>query len=78
MRTDDINGTMSFVVHTNRTNVTQVSSAYEYYHIHMLGINRSTGLTDLGSIKVDLLLCLITVFAVMYICVYRGVKGTGE
>ncbi|CAF1412175.1 unnamed protein product [Adineta steineri] len=56
----------------------QVSSAEEYYNIYMLGIDRSKGLTDLGYVKIDLLLCLITIFILMYICICRGVKGTGK
>ena len=59
-------------------NQSKISSADEYYHIHMLGINGSKGITDLGAIKIDLLLCLITIFVVMYFCIYRGVKGTGK
>lgn len=54
------------------------SSASEYYNIYMLGIDRSTGLTDLGSIKLDVLLCLISIFILMYMCIYRGVKSTGR
>ena len=60
------------------SNISKVSSADEYYHIYMLGINGSKGLTDLGSIKADLLLCLIGIFILMYICICRGVKGTGN
>ncbi|CAF3853612.1 unnamed protein product [Rotaria magnacalcarata] len=56
----------------------KVSSADEYYNIYMLGINHSKGLTDLGSIKIDLLLCLISIFVLMYMCIYRGVKSTGK
>jgi hypothetical protein len=59
-------------------NRTKISSAEEYYNIYMLGINHSQGLTDLGSIKIDLLLCLILIFILMYMCIYRGVKGTGK
>jgi solute carrier family 6 GABA transporter-like protein 6/8/11/12/13 len=56
----------------------KTSSADEYYNIYMLGINHSGGLTDLGYIKIDLLLCLISIFILMYICIYRGVKSTGK
>jgi len=56
----------------------KISSADEYYNIYMLGINHSKGLTDLGYIKIDLLLCLISIFILMYICIYRGVKSTGK
>jgi hypothetical protein len=59
-------------------NETKISSAEEYYNIYMLGINHSKGLTDLGYIKIDLLLCLISIFILMYICIYRGVKSTGK
>ena len=66
----------------NRSNFTfnesRVSSAEEYYNIYMLGINHSKGLTDLGAIKIDLFLCLILIFILMYFCIYRGVKGTGR
>jgi hypothetical protein len=56
----------------------RVSSADEYYHIYMLGINHSKGLSDLGPIKVDLLLCLISIFVLMYVCIRHGVKSTGK
>ena len=59
-------------------NQSKVSSTEEYYRIYMLGINRSKGLHDLGSIKIDLLLCLISIFLLMYLCIYRGVKSTGK
>lgn len=59
-------------------NDSRISSADEYYNIYMLGIDRSKGLHDLGSIKIDLLLCLISIFVVMYMCIYRGVKSTGK
>jgi len=56
----------------------KISSADEYYNIYMLGINHSKGLTNLGSIKIDVLLCLISIFVLMYLCIYRGVKSTGK
>jgi hypothetical protein len=60
------------------TNQPRISSADEYYNIYMLGINHSKGLTDLGSIKIDLFLCLTSIFILMYVCIYRGVKSTGK
>jgi hypothetical protein len=44
----------------------------------MLGINDSDGITNLGPVKIDLLLCLISIFILMYMCIYRGVKSTGK
>lgn len=70
--------------YTNNLNETtalidnRISSADEYYHIYMLGISSSKGLHELGSIKIDLLMCLVTIFVLMYICIYRGVKSTGR
>ena len=55
----------------NSTIEPRISSADEYYHIYMLGINHSKGLTDLGSIKFNLLLCLISIFIVMYMELFR-------
>lgn len=78
-----LNGTESLrfnasVVDHSTAALSKVSSADEYYHIFMLGLRQSQGLTDLGSIKMDVLLCLVTIFILMYICICRGVKGTGK
>ncbi len=68
----------------NGSNVTKVfsnkstSPAEEYFNRHMLGIHKSKGIHDLGPIKLDLLGCLIIVYAFMYICICKGVKGTGK
>ena len=71
-------GFMSSRKYINATYVgPRVSSADEYYHIYMLGINHSKGFEDLGHIKIDLLLCLIGIFVLMYICIRNGVKSTG-
>ena len=56
----------------------KISSADEYYNIYMLGINQSSGITDLGSIRIELLLCLIFIFVLMYMCIRHGVKSTGN
>ena len=67
-----------FSLNESLTNMTRISSAAEYYNIYMLGINRSTGLNNLGHIKIDVFVCLISIFVLMYFCIYRGVKGTGK
>ena len=56
----------------------KISSADEYYNIYMLGINHSKGLTDLGSIRLELFLCLVLIFVLMYMCIRHGVKSTGK
>ncbi|CAM2712471.1 unnamed protein product [Rotaria socialis] len=82
LRPDEINNQTFGDIHSNGSlpyiNESKISSAEEYYDIYMLGINRSTGLNDLGSIKTDLLLCLISIFILMYVCIFRGVKSTGK
>ena len=55
-----------------------VSPAEEYYYLYMLGINKSSGLHDLGPIKLDLALCLALVYILMYVCICKGVKSTGK
>lgn len=57
---------------------TVVSPAEEYFNRHMLNIHMSNGLHDLGTIKFDLALCLAFVYILMYLCIFRGVKGTGK
>jgi SNF family Na+-dependent transporter len=59
-------------------NKTYVSPAEEYYNLYMLKIQESSGIDDLGPLKIDLVLCLATVYFLMYCCIYRGVKSTGK
>lgn len=62
----------------NSTIENPVSAAEEYYKRKMLGIHKSSGIDDLGPIKYDLTLCLAVVFLLMYLCICKGVKGTGK
>ncbi|CAF4875700.1 unnamed protein product [Rotaria sp. Silwood1] len=82
LRKEPLNNQTIQEIHFNQTlsyiNQSKISSAEEYYNIYMLGINRSRGLTDLGYIKIDLLFCLVSIFILMYLCIYRGVKSTGK
>jgi hypothetical protein len=80
MRIENLNNqTRDNIENRFPSNQTQkISSADEYYNIYMLGINQSKGITDLGHIKIDVLLCLMSIFVLMYICIYRGVKSTGK
>lgn len=50
----------------NYTNLTSVASpADEYFNRRMLGIHESTGIQDLGHIKLDLILCLAAVYILL-------------
>lgn len=75
---NDTNQDMNFNKTLSYINESKVSSAEEYYKLYMLGINNSKGIDDLGLIKIDLLLCLISIFILMYLCIFRGVKSTGN
>lgn len=47
---------------THLSNETKTSPAEEYFNRRMLGIYHSTGITDLGNVKLDLTGCLIAVY----------------
>ena len=59
-------------------NKTNTSPAEEYYNLYMLRIQNSSGIDDLGPLKIDLVLCLAAVYFLMYCCIYKGVKSTGK
>ncbi|CAF0951290.1 unnamed protein product [Brachionus calyciflorus] len=66
------------IYENNSSVVNPVSPAEEYYKRFMLGIHKSTGIDDLGPIKLDLVVCLALVYLLMYLCICKGVKGTGK
>lgn len=70
----DVNHTLNMTLQS----LHPVSPAEEYYNRYMLGIHKSTGIDDLGPIKFDLTFCLAIVYLLMYICICKGVKGTGK
>ncbi|XP_054867989.1 sodium- and chloride-dependent GABA transporter 2-like isoform X2 [Amphiprion ocellaris] len=59
---------------TNLTNST--SAATEFWERRVLAI--SGGIEDLGSIRWEVLLCLITIWIICYFCIWKGVKSTGK
>ena len=75
---------LSSLANNNNKNVsssvsTKMSSpAEEYFNRHMLAIHKSSGLDDLGPIKLDLTCCLVLVYVLMYVCIFNGVKSTGK
>ena len=38
----------------------------------------SNGIAEIGGIKLDLAFCLAGVYALMYICICKGVRSTGK
>ncbi|KAL6116420.1 kcnj1 [Pungitius sinensis] len=59
---------------TNRTGT--ASAATEFWERRVLGI--SGGIEEMGSVRWDLLLCLIAMWVVCYFCIWKGVKSTGK
>ena len=44
----------------------------------MLGLHRSTGISDLGWPRWTLLGCLLIVYSLLYLSLFKGVKASGE
>ncbi|XP_058490060.1 sodium- and chloride-dependent GABA transporter 2-like [Solea solea] len=59
---------------TNKTNSTSAST--EFWERRVLAI--SGGLEELGSIRWEVLLCLIIMWITCYFCIWKGVKSTGK
>ncbi|XP_034024771.1 sodium- and chloride-dependent GABA transporter 3-like [Thalassophryne amazonica] len=59
---------------TNQTNAT--SAALEFWEHRVLAL--SGGIEELGSIRWEVLLCLIAVWIICYFCIWKGVKSTGK
>ncbi|XP_071352338.1 sodium- and chloride-dependent GABA transporter 2-like isoform X1 [Trachinotus anak] len=59
---------------TNQTNST--SAATEFWERRVLSI--SGGIEEIGSIRWEVLLCLIAMWIICYFCIWKGVKSTGK
>ncbi|XP_034023846.1 sodium- and chloride-dependent GABA transporter 2-like [Thalassophryne amazonica] len=59
---------------TNQTNTT--SAALEFWEHRVLAL--SGGIEELGSIRWEVLLCLIAMWIICYFCIWKGVKSTGK
>uniref|UniRef100_A0A3B4UFJ9 Si:ch211-132b12.3 n=1 Tax=Seriola dumerili TaxID=41447 RepID=A0A3B4UFJ9_SERDU len=59
---------------TNQTNST--SAATEFWERRVLAI--SAGIEEIGSIRWEVLLCLIVMWIICYFCIWKGVKSTGK
>ncbi|XP_061073688.1 sodium- and chloride-dependent GABA transporter 2-like [Conger conger] len=52
------------------------SAAIEFWERRVLLI--SGGIEEVGSVRWELLLCLITMWVICYFCIWKGVKSTGK
>ncbi|KAL8591588.1 hypothetical protein ACOMHN_055555 [Nucella lapillus] len=62
---------------SNRSN-DSVSSAAEFFNYHVLEVNKSQGIEDLGNVRWQLVLCLMAVFVIVFFCCWKGTKSTGK
>ncbi|KAF7652993.1 hypothetical protein LDENG_00089030, partial [Lucifuga dentata] len=61
----------------NQTNLTDTTSAAtEFWERRVLAI--SGGIEEIGSIRWEVLLCLITMWVICYFSIWKGVKSTGK
>ncbi|XP_021164417.2 sodium- and chloride-dependent GABA transporter 2 isoform X1 [Fundulus heteroclitus] len=70
----DFTTTNSTFKWTNGTNST--SAATEFWEHRVLAI--SGGIEELGSIRWEVMLCLIAMWIICYFCIWKGVKSTGK
>ncbi|CAG0889253.1 unnamed protein product [Darwinula stevensoni] len=54
------------------------SPAFEYFARGVLGLHRSTGISDLGWPRWTLLGCLLIVYSLLYLSLFKGVKASGK
>ncbi|XP_072047989.1 sodium-dependent serotonin transporter-like [Amphiura filiformis] len=62
----------------NHTTQHWVSSASEFFERKVLGAHLSTGIEDVGTVKWDLALCLLSVYIVVYFSIWRGIRTSGK
>lgn len=55
----------------------RTSAAEEFYERKLLEIDKSEGFGDLGSIKPELIYCLLFTFGLLYFSLFKGVKSSG-
>ncbi|XP_077396553.1 sodium- and chloride-dependent GABA transporter 2-like isoform X2 [Festucalex cinctus] len=60
--------------HTNHTKGT--SGAMEFWERRVLNI--TAGIEEIGSIRWEVLLCLLAVWVICYFCIWKGIKSTGK
>lgn len=70
------NGTYDTVA--RRFDNISISSTAEYFERHVLGLHQSEGLNNLGPPKWQLTLCLLAVFVILYLALWKGVHSSGK
>lgn len=55
-----------------------VSTSEDYWNNRVLRINQSKGIGDPGTVLWDQALCLLLAWIIVFLCLAKGVKGTGK
>ncbi|XP_064620284.1 sodium-dependent dopamine transporter-like isoform X2 [Lineus longissimus] len=63
---------------SNVTEAPRLSPALEYFERGMLELHRSGGIENLGSIKWQLVLCLLAVYVICYFSLWKGISTSGK
>ena len=50
----------------------------EFYTRYLTEMHKSTGLEDLGSLKWQMIICLVVIFITVYFALWKGIKSTGK
>ncbi|KAL3319021.1 hypothetical protein Ciccas_002321 [Cichlidogyrus casuarinus] len=61
-----------------KQNPVNATSAVEFFHRRMLHDHESKGLDDIGTIHWEISLSLLFTYAVLYLCLFKGVKSLGR
>ncbi|XP_055320970.1 sodium-dependent dopamine transporter [Sitodiplosis mosellana] len=80
VNTTAVNGTFSNTSLSQNTTeyVKYSSAASEYFNRYILELNKSQGIHDLGEIKWDMALCLLTVYLICYFSLWKGISTSGK
>ncbi|XP_049762925.1 sodium-dependent dopamine transporter isoform X1 [Schistocerca cancellata] len=60
------------------TGIRYTSAASEYFNRAILELHESGGLHDLGQIKWDIALCLLAVYFICYLSLWKGISTSGK
>ncbi|KAK2155144.1 hypothetical protein LSH36_247g00046 [Paralvinella palmiformis] len=63
---------------TNISMTAKISPALEYFERHVQELQYTNGITNVGEIKWELVLCLLAVYVICYFSLWKGVSTSGK
>ncbi|XP_029957194.1 sodium- and chloride-dependent GABA transporter 2-like [Salarias fasciatus] len=72
----DINNENVNITASNTARLNSTLPVVEFWQHRVLNI--SSGIEDLGSLRWELVLCLILSWVICYFCIWKGIKSTGK